>query len=355
MKKIAIIGTQGIPASYGGFESLVENLVNYKIDNNISYVVFCSSIDLKSNLKSYNGAELKYIKLSANGIQSIIYDIVSMIKSINYHTILILGVSGCCFLPILRLFHKGRIIVNIDGLEHKRNKWNYLAKKFLLFSEKISIKFADLIISDNKGIYDYVYMNYLKKESKIIAYGGDQVLRNISIDKENEILNSFELTKGNYSLSICRIEPENNCHLILESFRVSGEKLLFIGNWNKSEYGIKLKSKYMDCENIIIHDSIYDLDVLYVLRKYMKFYVHGHSAGGTNPSLVEAMFFGRPILTYDVIYNRETTQNKAYYFKNVDSLISILHKKELDGSCLKQIAEKEYKWEHIVRLYESLY
>ena len=117
MKEVAIIGTQGVPAKYGGFETLVENLLGINCPNNIHYTVFCSSSDYKNKIQTYKEATLKYIPLHANGYQSILYDIVSMIRCIGkYDTLLILGVSGCIFLPILRLFYSKKIIVNIDGL-----------------------------------------------------------------------------------------------------------------------------------------------------------------------------------------------------------------------------------------------
>ena len=303
----------------------------------------------------YNGANLSYINLSANGIQSIFYDIISLIKSIkSFDTILILGVSGCIFLPIFRLLSKERLIINIDGLEHKRAKWNPLAKKFLLISEKMAIKYADVIIADNKGIQDYVTKQYHIK-SELIAYGGDQAIRSVSPQFENQILSKYNLTARSYSLAICRIEPENNCHIILKAFQNTNHKIIFIGNWNKSEYGRQLKNNYQQEPNIIISDPVYDLDHLYVLRKNAKSYVHGHSAGGTNPSLVEAMFFSKPILCYDVVYNRETTDNQAYYFHNSESLKQLLQKNNLDGSCLKDIAKKKYTWHTITKQYESLY
>lgn len=355
MKNITIIGTQGVPANYGGFESLVENLIGKNKAANIHYTIFCSSKDLPNQLKEYKGAELKYIPLSANGIQSIPYDILSLIKiSKKTDVILILGVSGCLILPFFRLFCRKKLIINIDGLEHRRDKWGKAAKGFLKFSEKLAVKYADVIISDNKGIQDYVKEEYGKK-SVLIAYGGDHVIREINSECEREILKSFSLTSNSYAITVCRIEPENNCHNTLEAFSKSDQKLMFIGNWNRSEYGRKLKEKYIQYPNIIIQDPIYDIDILYALRKNAGLYIHGHSAGGTNPSLVEAMFFGCPILCYDVIYNRESTYNLAYYWKNTNELLNLLKKKNLSGQEMINIAHKEYTWKKITYKYESLY
>ena len=162
-KKVAIIGTVGVPANYGGFESLVENILGENASPDIAYTVYCSSKNYDSKLSEYKKAKLKYIPLDANGAQSIIYDIISLLQAnCNNDIIVILGVSGCIFLPIYRMFSRKRIIINIDGLEHKRDKWGKWAKRFLKFSEKMAVKYADVIVTDNKGIQDYVKNEYGK-------------------------------------------------------------------------------------------------------------------------------------------------------------------------------------------------
>ena len=357
MKNVAIVGTQGVPARYGGFETLVENIIGKNCPLEVQYTVFCSSKDFKKEerLLSYKGAFLKYIPLHANGIQSTLYDIWSLLKVIRgYDVIVILGVSGCIFLPIFRLFCHKRLVINIDGLEHRRAKWGRFARWFLRLSEAMAVRYADVIVADNKGIQDYVYDVYGKK-SALIAYGGDHVKRSVSIERQTEILNSYGVKKKEYSFTVCRIEPENNCHITLEAFAKSGDTLIFIGNWNKSLYGQELKQKYKDVGNIHLIDPVYDLDILYALRSNCRFYIHGHSAGGTNPSLVEAMFFHCPILAYDVVYNRETTENKAFYFRNAEQLFSLLKDDTLplaeSANNMSEIACRRYLWEIISRQY----
>lgn len=355
MKKVAIVGTQGVPANYGGFESLVENMIGENCSPDIQYTVFCSSKDMKEKLSSYKGANLKYVPLHANGMQSIPYDIVSMMRVITgYDVILVLGVSGCVFLPILKILSRKRIVVNIDGLEHRRDKWGKMAKWFLKFSEKVAVKWADTIIADNKGIQDYVIEVYGKK-AEMIAYGGNHALREILVDVQASVLQKYGLQNKEYAISVCRIEPENNCHITLEAFSKTDKPFVFIGNWKRSEYGKELLEKYKDCPNIQMLDPIYDLDTLYVLRSNAAYYIHGHSAGGTNPSLVEAMFFGCPIIAYDVVYNRESTQNKAYYFGTSDDIVKLMNQGNLDGRIMKDIAEKEYTWKIIANKYEELF
>ncbi len=355
MKNITIIGTQGVPANYGGFESLVENIIGENKSPNINYTVFCSSKDLPQQREEYKGAKLKYIPLSANGVQSIPYDMLSLLKvAKDTDVILILGVSGCLMLPFLRPLSKKRFVINIDGLEHRRDKWGKVARWYLKLSEKLAVKYADVIISDNKGIQDYVKEEY-GKDSVLIAYGGDHVIRDIDTTFEKETLERFSLAPNDYAITVCRIEPENNCHNTLEAFSRTDKKLIFIGNWERSEYGRELKERYSKFPNIIIQDPIYDIDILYALRKNAGMYIHGHSAGGTNPSLVEAMFFGCPILCYDVVYNRASTQDKAYYWANVDELVRLLKRNDLSGDIMKSIAQEKYTWKVITAKYEALY
>ena len=355
MKRVAIIGTQGVPANYGGFETLVENIIGENCSADVQYSVFCSSKDMPTRIGEYKGARLKYVPLRANGMQSIPYDIVSMMRSIcGYDAILILGVSGCIFLPIFKLFCRKRIIVNIDGLEYRRAKWKPWVKKFLKLSEKIAVRFANVIITDNKGIQDYVKDEY-GKESTLIAYGGNHALIDITEEREEEILQLYNLEKRGYCMSVCRIEPENNCHMTLEAFKNNKEKLVFIGNWNRNGYSRKLKEEYSGIDNIMLLDSIYDLEILHSLRHNAKYYIHGHSAGGTNPSLVEAMFFGCPILSFDVVYNRETTKNKAHYYSSAEELTALIAQGVDNGKELKEVACDEYTWAKIAKEYEALY
>ncbi len=358
--KVAIIGTVGVPANYGGFETLVEQLVRHNCSDDLQYAVYCSKRSYNDKRWVYHGAKTEYVNLGANGMQSIPYDIVSLIKaSRKSDVILILGVSGCAFLPIFRLFSKKRLIINIDGLEHRRDKWNKSVRKFLKFSEKQAVKYGDIIVTDNKGIADYVKEEY-GKDSVLIAYGGDQVLQDVSCNESVNILSQYKLRSKEYSLGICRIEPENNVHTILEAFCKTPERqLVFIGNWQKSEYGKNLMYKYSKFLNIKMLPAIYDLSVLNVLRANCNFYVHGHSAGGTNPSLVEAMFFGVPILAFDCIYNKESTEYKANYFKSSDSLITLINSTTIDynqnANNMTEIANRRYRWEIIARQYENLY
>ncbi|MGF1870056.1 MULTISPECIES: DUF1972 domain-containing protein [Photobacterium] len=350
MKKISIIGTVGLPGNYGGFESLVENLVLNQ-SGNIRYQVFCSKPAYKTHKKYFNGALLTYLPLKANGVQSIPYDVLSLISCIKRKpdVVLILGVSGCLFLPLYKLCSQSKIVTNIDGLEWKRDKWGYFTKRFLKLSERLAVRFSDVVVTDNQAITDYVHAEY-GVDSTTIAYGGDHALR-----KTQAFTNQME-----YAFALCRIEPENNIEMILESFSKVKMQLKFVGNWNRSEFGRSLKVKYGHFKNIDLLDPIYDLDELYKLRKGCALYLHGHSAGGTNPSLVEMMHFGRPIFAFDCSFNRYSTDNKAHYFTNVNALVELITRttdteKADNGNNMMVLAKKHYTWFKITKQYESVY
>lgn len=356
--KVAIIGTVGVPANYGGFETLVENIIKQNSSDDIQYSVYCSSCAYKDKRWVYKGAKIVYIPLKANGVQSILYDVVSVIHAIfKADVLLVLGVSGCIILPLVRLFCKKNIIINIDGLEHRRAKWSKYVRKFLKLSEFLAVKHATHVVTDNKGIQDYVLKEY-GIQSELIEYGGDHVL-DIVDEVENEVFENIKLSKGTYSLALCRIEPENNIELILNAYAKTNNALIFVGNWYNSDFGRSMLDKFNRYSNIVLLSPIYDLKALFALRANCKFYIHGHSAGGTNPSLVEAMYFGHPIFAFDVVYNRETTENKAAYFGGEEELISLLNVEEEsykdNGIAMSEIAKRRYLWSKIVSAYEQLY
>tara|TARA_Y100000588_G_C14278042_1_gene935397 strand:+ start:6351 stop:7415 length:1065 start_codon:yes stop_codon:yes gene_type:complete len=350
MINVSIIGTVGLPACYGGFESLVENLT-LNCGRNINYTVYCSSPSYSQHLEEVNGAKLVYIPLKANGVQSVFYDIVSLAYSLfrKPDVVLLLGVSGCLFLPFYRFFSNSRIVTNIDGLEWRRDKWGWFARKFLKFSESIAIKYSDVVVTDNKAISEYVSAEY-GISSSTISYGGDHAIRSVKFDPMDE----------KFALGLCRIEPENNVEMILDAFSNSDMKLKFIGNWNSSSYGKRLFSKYENHDNIVLLDPIYDLDELFKLRSNCSLYIHGHSAGGTNPSLVEMMHFGIPIFAYDCNFNRFSTDNRASYFLDKGQLSLMLKQRDshellINGESMKEIASSLYTWKKISSEYEITY
>ncbi len=355
LPKLGIIGTVGVPARYGGFETLTEYLIP-NIKDRFDMTVYCSGKVYKEEqrLKEWKGAKLHYLPLEANGIQSIFYDLWSILHAIrSQDVLLILGVSGCLFLPFIKLFTKKKVIVNIDGLEWRRPKWNRYAKKFLLLSEQIACKYADEIVTDNRILKEYVNIRY-GITGNLIEYGADHV-HSEKIKRSD--LEKYDFLDGEYAFKVARIEPENNLHLILEAFsKLPYINLVIVGNWDNSKYGKDMREQYGDLRNMFLLDPIYESKELNLLRSNASVYVHGHSAGGTNPSLVEAMYLGLPIISFDVIYNRVTTNNQGLFFSDVASLKEHLllmpyrNMSEMaDG--LKAFAHKKYTWSVVSQKY----
>lgn len=354
MKRISIIGIVGVPACYGGFESLVDNLLDFKLEN-VEYTVFCTAKKYENKLTEYKGAKLIYLPLSANGSQSIFYDFLSMLKSLKSDIMVILGVSGCIFLPFIRKIYKGKIITNIDGLEWKREKWNKFIKNLLHFSEKQAVKYSDVVVADNKGIVDYVQESY-GKTAKLIEYGGDQAV----VTHDDSLFEKYPYLKSEYAVTVCRIEPENNIKEILDAFsQLKTDQYVIVGNWNDNEYGKSLKLQYSMIDNIHLLDPIYDKHEINWIRTNATVYIHGHSAGGTNPSLVEAMNLGLPILAYKCVYNCETTMNACFYWENSSDIVKLMKDKKKDFSVvaekMKEIGVQEYTWKEISKKYNDLF
>lgn len=356
--KVAIIGTVGLPSKYGGFETLAEHLVE-ELNTQFDMSVYCTSkkYPKQNRQKSYKGAKLIYLPFDANGLQSIIYDSLSILHALFFaDVLLILGVSGGFMLPFVKLFTNKKIIISIDGIEWKRNKWSKLAKWYLWAAEWMAVKFSHADISDNESIQDYTAIRY-KTLSNIIEYGADHVLK-VKITEEDRAKYSF--LSQSYAFKVCRIEPENNVHVILEAFtQLPQHKLVIVGNWSNGEYGIELKKKYSSYNNIILLDPIYNQRELDLIRSNCLVYVHGHSAGGTNPSLVEAMYLGLPIIAYSVTYNKTTTEKQAFYFKSAQEIISIVKEKKVSdyielGNKMQEIATRRYTWKVIANKYAHL-
>lgn len=357
MKKIAIVGSVGLPAKYGGWETLVDHLTR-RLSSLFEITVYCSAKKYPEKLPDYNGAKLSYVNIDANGVQSIFYDLWSMLKSIRYaDTIVILGVSGCVFLPVLKFFSGKKFIVNIDGLEWKREKWGRLAKWFLRLSEISAVRSADIVIADNRAIQKYITTEY-GRESVLIPYGGDHAVRP---DINEEILSRYALVGRRYAFKVCRIEPENNIDLILSSFVLSKTlDLVIVGNWENSPYGIALRERYRNLPHVHLFDPIYDLEILNQMRAACYVYIHGHSAGGTNPSLVEAMSLGLPVVAYGCNFNRETTNGQALFFSSSEELAGVLER--LDDGLLAELSEKMkeladslYTWDKVSSSYAELF
>jgi len=367
MKKtsVAVIGTVGVPASYGGFETLAEYLAEH-LGSKYDLHIYCSGRKYarKDRVATYKSARLHYIPLEANGIQSIPYDTWSILHALFYaDVLLILGVPGAWLLPFVRWFTSKRIIISIDGIEWKRDKWNLMARWYLFWAEGLAVKYSHIDISDNEAIQDYTAMRY-GSLSRIIEYGADHTIAAGKTGKmsgpDASAVQDYPFLAHPYAFKVCRIEPENNVHLVLSAFaRMERYRLVMVGNWDNSEYGRDLKARYAGMPNITILDPIYDQKKLDLIRSRAVIYIHGHSAGGTNPSLVEAMYLGLPIIAFGVSYNRVTTEGKALYFQSEEELMSIIGSSNLAeirklGQVMGEVASRRYTWKLIAQKYELL-
>lgn len=356
-KRIAIVGTNGIPPKYGGFETLADNLTKH-LNEKFDFTVYCSKKQ-KTGLKRYNNSRLITLPLRANGWQSLIYDSITLFHAaVKSDVILYLGPAAGFMLPLIKLFRK-TIIVNHGGLnEWEREKYSFTQKKYAYYSHKISANFATINVADNTPL-----VLSLKKSFKIdavkIEYGGDHI-QIIPIEKHH--IDIFPFLENSYDLSVSRAQPDNNLHLLLEAYvEYPKRNLVIVSNWDVSEYGEKLRENYMNkYPNIFIVDAVYDQEYLNVIRSNTSLYIHSHSQCGTAPSLVEAMNYNIPIISFDVPTNRATTFDSTLYFKDKDSLLDIISNLTNDSlnkikADLFRIAKENYTWRIISKKYSKLF
>jgi glycosyltransferase involved in cell wall biosynthesis len=348
--KLAIVSTTGIPARYGGWETLAEFLVEHLADK-IEITVFCGREQLPK-LKEYKKAHLEHLLFSAHGWQCLVYDSVSIFGGFRrFDKILILGCSNIAMLFMEK--YKEKFILNIGGIEWQREKWGFLASRMIKFSERISVKNSACLVADNNGIKDYLLKTY-GRESVLIEYGGDQVK---PVKKTDNFIGKYPFLKDEYCISVLRAQPDNNIEMIIRAcIDIKGIQFVIVSNWSINKYGEKIKEKYKSVNNIHLLDAIYDQEELNLLRSNAKLYIHGHSAGGTNPGLVECMHLGLPVCCFDNVFNRFTTEDRAMYFSSSKILHDILtnlsdEKLARIAKDMREIAKRRYTWERIARKY----
>jgi glycosyltransferase involved in cell wall biosynthesis len=357
-RMLHVVGIVGLPGQYGGFETLVDNLIESDELVASGVVVYCEAAVVKETGSTYKGVTLRPLIWKANGWQSIVYDAQGMfVASLKGADVLILGASAAFFLPFLRLFFpRTRFFINMAGLEWKRSKWGRIAKFIIKLNEWASARFAHKLIADNEGLVEYVKKKY-NVDAVYIAYGGDQYLD----QKEDEtVFTEWNLPAGQFDFAMARAQSDNNLELILDAYTQSGETLVFISNWDSSQFGKAMRIKYSGISNLHLVGPIYDLGKVKAIQLRTRLYVHGHSAGGTNPALVEAMWAGLPTFAYDVSFNRHTTDQKALYFANSADLVKLIKSFDRDwanvcGVTLREIAQRKYRWSNVRIAYLNLF
>ena len=378
MKNVFIIGSRGYHASYGGWETFVSNLTDYYQDKNTIFYISEYTDNKNEKIKEVSNNIIVfpiYVKKSGSATM-FFYSIKALKYSIKYikeHQL----ENTYIYMLGLKLFHylwlyekelkklSVTTLVNPDGLEHERSKWSYPIKKFFLLSEKLMLNHTDIIICDAKGIQEYIVKKYpkLKSITKYIAYGSENY--NFENIDEEKILKEYNLKKNNYCLMVGRCVPENNYELVIKEYMNSKIKkyLIIITNLSSSNYYEELK-EITNVENdkrIHFIDGVYDKIKLAVIRKNAYLYIHGHSVGGTNPSLIEALSLTDINILYDVCFNKDIGANSCLYFKEKGSLTKILdNEKELDrkrnylATSAKEIIKNNFTWDIIVKKYKKI-
>ena len=358
--KIAILGTRGIPNNYGGFEQCAEYLSVGLVKKGHDVTIY------SPHFHPYNKPEYKGVKiikkLSPESIlghsaANFFYDYLCFKDAArkDFDIILELGLITSA-LSIIFCNHRGKIVAtNLDGLEWKRAKWSSLIQRLTKKLEKYGVKYSDYLIADNLAIQDYIEKEYNAK-SEVIAYGTVKCL-----PPDETSLDIYGIKKrGDYLLSIARLEPENNLEMMFDAYIQSKSDTPYyvIGN-HITNYGDYLKDKYRN-KGIIFLGGIFHKKHLDDIRYYSKFYLHGHSVGGTNPALLEAMAAQTLIIAHENRFNKTVLGQDAFYFSSATDLTKLFMKdlisdKIFFSSNNLQKIKKVYNWKTIIDQYESYF
>lgn len=381
MKHIFIVGSKGIPANYGGFETFVDELVSRQKDQNLKYHVACMN---SRRDVIYQNADCFSIKVPNVGpAKAILYDL----KAIKHVAKLakeqnirdgVLYILACRIGPFMQhatkeLRRRGfKVYVNPDGHEWMRAKWNAAIKKYWKLSEKLMVKNADLLICDSKNIENYIHNEYKKYNPKtiFIAYGADTTKSKLK-DNDRKLLGwykKFNVKPNNYYLVVGRFVPENNYETIIREFMNSNTKkdLVIVTNIEHNKFYDKLlAATHFDRDpRIKFVGTIYDKDLLKKIRELSYAYIHGHSVGGTNPSLLEALASTDINMLYDCGFNREVAKNGALYFTKADNNLAkliyttdilIAKQTQVLSKNARQRIDTHYDWNKIVKEYEDVF
>jgi glycosyltransferase involved in cell wall biosynthesis len=357
--KIAILGTRGIPARYGGFETFAERLAVGLCKQGFDVTVFCESRG-PSAPDAFQGVKLRYVSAPHLGsFQTILYDLRCLWAARKeYDVVYMLGYGAAPFCLIPRLWGK-EVWINPDGLEWARAKWGFVAKTYFRLMEWTSLHVANRIIADAEAIASSLANRHGKLSAcTVIPYGCEV----IEVPPEAEVLSEWSLTPADYYLVVCRLEPENHVLEILQAFQQSHSKKQFIVVGNHltgTPYVTQLRA--IQDPRIRMIGTVYDSAKLTSLRYYSFGYMHGHSIGGTNPSLLEAMGCGNLIFAHDNPFNRETLGPCGYFFTNNAELTQAINQAEQENADLtrlrkasKERARATYRWSNIISIYASL-
>lgn len=367
--KIAFISTRGIPNNYGGFEQFAEYISVGLVQRGHEVTVYSPHYHPYQEIV-YKGVRIKHIyspeKWMGGSIGSFFYDYACLkdaLKKENFDIIYEAGYTS--IIPAYIRFNVKNIkcpifTTNMDGLEYKRTKFNKLVQKFIFWEEQMAVKHSHYLIADNMGIQDY-YKEKYGKESKFLAYGA-----NIYDNYNEDYLKEYGLKKNGYLLIIARLEPENNLEMAIEGYMKSklyGKNPLIIVGKTNTSYGKYLVNQYGMDRHICFLGGIYDFDKINSLRYYSCAYFHGHSVGGTNPSLLEAMASECFILSHDNVFNRTVLGENALFYSSSGDVSQLLNDildliethKQLFTQNNLNVIRAQYSWEKLVDEHEKYF
>lgn len=355
---IAIIGTRGIPNNYGGFEQVAQYLGVGLVRKGHQVTVY-NSLHHPYKQNEWKGVQIIHCYDGEQFIGTagqFIYDLncIRNARRKNFDIVLFLGYTSSSVWG--RLFPRNTVIIsNMDGMEWKRSKYSGPVKRFLIYAEKLAVKYSNHLIADSTAVQQYLDDKY-KTQSSYIPYGAE-----IPEAEDDTALQTYKLVKHGYYMLIARMEPENNIAMILDGFckTATVEHFVVVGNLSNS-FGKKMAEKYRIDKRISFTGGIFEQTNIYTLRKYCKLYFHGHSVGGTNPSLLEAMASGALIAAHDNEFNRAILKDDAFYFRSEDDVKGLIDtnrqpEKETTMICnnLKKIKE-HFNWPSVVDAYEAV-
>ncbi len=358
--KIAILGTRGIPNNYGGFEQFAEYLGEGLVRKGHQVTVYNPSFHPYTD-EVYKGINIitKYSPENRIGsLANFYYDWICSLDASKRDFDIVYHAGYQSAAPGIKYFSSksdSLWLTNMDGIEWKRDKWSKAIKWLTKIMEKIAIKNSDYLISDNVGIQKY-YKDFYKTDSFFLAYGA-----NVPKEVFSSVLGSYNLIDNNFSIVIARLEPENSIEIILEGYTQSknNKELLVIGN-NDTKYGNYLKNKFSKFSYVKFVGGIYNKKHLDALRKYSEFYFHGHTVGGTNPSLLEAMAVGANIIAHNNIFNKSVLQGNAQFFIKQNDLTFIINESENKDfsnyrNSVREIIKDKYSWDKIILQHIELF
>lgn len=366
--KIAFISTRGIPNNYGGFERFAEQISVRLAARGHEIIVYSPHYHVYKETE-YRAVRVKHIyspePWMGSSVGSFFYDFLSFRDALKKEKPDIVYVAGYTSIVPAYVWYNVKnleapvVMTNMDGLEHKRAKFSRLVRAFLAWEERMTVRYCRHLIADNVGVRDYYKANY-NMESTLFAYGAD-----IPRAYSERHLSDFGLEANGYFLLVARMEPENNIAMAIEGYLASKWKqhkpLVVVGNLN-TPYGKSLTTRYGRETAVRFVGGVYDIDVLNSLRHFSFAYFHGHSVGGTNPSLLEAMACGCLILSHDNVFNRSVLETNAYYYSDENDITSMLNgmdekmeKKTALAAANIQVVRDRYSWERLTDDYEKFF